>query len=216
MVLWIQRVSLYKTSVANNIQGDEMRKLRIAVYAAMMIGSASQAFALDLTTYPENVLGLKSNAKASVAKGTVVCKLTGMFYSSGSPVNYSGHVKLTHVGIQDSDGFGRFSSPAGNASFVQYNVPYSTPDGNGGYTEGGVTCVHLLNTTDSKYAVNRFGVGVSELHWDADANNSNTCPAFVDQMSWVMDKAGHAITTKINDTPTTIRGEQSVECYKSN
>ena len=193
-----------------------MRIATRAVYAAILIGSAAQAFALDLTTYPENVLGSKANAKASVAKGTVVCKLSGMFYSGGGSVNYSGHVKLTHDGIQDSAGFGHFTSPTGNPSFVQYSLPYSIPDGNGGYTEGGVTCVHQLNTTDSKYAVNRYGVGISELHWDADVNNPNSCPAFVDQMGWVSDKTGHAITTKINDTPTTTKGEQSVECYKAN
>lgn len=192
-----------------------MQILKNAAYAAILVGCSQQALALDLSTYPDSFLGAKANAKAAMVKGTAVCTLKGLFYKSGSPVNYSGHVRLTLDGIQDSNGFGHFTSPTGKESFVQYSLPYSVSDGNGGFTEGGVTCVHLLDTASSKYAFSKYGAGISELHWNADENNVQTCPAFVDQIGWVVDKAGHSITTKINDTPTTVMGEQSAECYKA-
>ena len=192
-----------------------MRTLKSAVFAAILAGLSQQAPALDLSIYPESILGARANAKASMVKGTAVCTLKGMFYQGGSPVNFSGYVRLTLDGIQDSDGLGHFTSPTGKESFVQYSVPYSVSNGDGTFTEGGVTCTHLLDTTSSKYAFSKYGAGISELHWNADVNNAQACPAFVDQIGWVVDKAGHSITTKINDAPTTVMGEQSAECYKS-
>ena len=196
-----------------------MLVLKHTVYAAILLGITSHAFAVDLATYPTSYLGDVKNVNAALAKGTVVCSLKGRFYSSGNAVNYSGHVKLTHDGIKDINGFGHFTSPLGKESFVQYSVPYTMSNGSGGFIEGGFTCVQALNITTSKYAVNKFGKGISELHWDADPDNvskGGNCSAFIDQMGWVVDKTGHTITTKINEAPTTIMGEQSVDCYKSN
>lgn len=191
-----------------------MSALRNSIYAAMLVSTIPVASAVDLSSYPSSLLGPLANAQASLVKGPVVCKIDGLFYANGAEVNFSGHDRLTHDGLQDGSGFGHFLSPAGKESFVQFSIPYSIPNGDGTFTDGGFTCMHQLDTANSKYAVNKFGMGISELHWQADPNNPQTCPAFVDQIGWLMDKAGHVIGTRINESQTTTKAALRGDCYK--
>lgn len=193
-----------------------MRSLKNFTLAAIMAGFIPQASAVDLSTYPVSLLGPVKDTKPSLVKGTTACKMTGTLMQNGAPVYYSGHVRLTHDGKEEvvegaKTGFGRFTSAAGKESFVQYSIPYSMSNGDGSFTNGGFTCMHLLDVSTSKYAVNKNGLGISELHWNADANNPNLCPAFVDQMGWIVDRAGHTYTTKFNEA-STVQAAQSVEC----
>jgi|GEM_PF-5191727 len=193
-----------------------MQVMNKYVAAAIMASFIPQASAVNLSTYPVSLLGSQANAAAQVAKGPVACRMTGVMYIGGGQLPYAGHVMLMHDGIQDVNGFGHFKSPAGKESFVQYSVAYDNAGSSGGHT-----CYQKLNITDSKYAVNKFGVGISELHWDADTDTAKTnlglCTAFVDQMGWVMDNTGaRSVTTRINEAETTAPfSAQSVDCFRS-
>lgn len=195
-----------------------MRSLKNFTLAAIMAGFIPQASAVDLSAWPTSLLGDKPTSKtAALARGSVGCRMTGTLHLNGIQMPYAGHVMLTHDGIQDTDGFGHFSSTQTKPSFVQYSVAFPNQDG----SAGGFTCNQKLDTANSKYAVNKNGVGISELHWlddeDAAKTGAGICKAFVDQMGWVMDKTGaRSVTTRINETQTTTAfSAQSVDCFKS-
>ena len=75
--------------------------------------------------------------------------------------------------------------------------------------------------------MNKYGVGVSELHWLPDAANPAGCPAQIDQMGWVTDKNGNSFSNKFIATvvntspptsipsPTDIRSNQTATCMKT-
>lgn len=195
-----------------------MRSLKHFALTAIMAGFIPHASAVDLSTWPTSLLGDKPTSKtAALAKGSVGCRMTGTLHMNGIQMPYTGHVMLTHDGIQDNDGFGHFTSASTKPSFVQYSVAFPNQDG----SAGGFTCHQMLDTTSSKYAVNKNGVGVSELHWLADEDTTKTsaeiCLGFVDQMGWIMDKTGaRSVTTRINEAQTTAPfSAQNVDCFKS-
>jgi len=86
------------------------------------------------------------------------------------------------------------------------------------YSNNAISCVQKLDTTTSKYVINKYGVGVSELHWLADPNNSIACPAQIDQMGFVSNSAGQSFNTKFltAPSPTSTRADQSATCMKTN
>lgn len=176
--------------------------------------STSSAFALDLSAnvYPTSYLGPKSNiaTKATYAAnaGAFMCQFAGKFDVAGVSYSYSGHSMFNPDGIQDANGFGHYLSPTGKESFMHVSVVNPT---------GAVSCVQKLDITTSKYAVNKYGVGVSEIHWLADPANPTGCPSQTDQMGYVSDKSGNSFHTKFISapSPTNVPADQTVSCMKT-
>ena len=198
------------------------------VLSALLAFTTSSAFALDLITnvYPTSYLGPIANAKAVAAGGTVMCELATEIDTT-PPTKVTGHMLVTLDGIQDSKGFGHFTSPSGKPSFLHYTYTNPNIDPITG-TNIAVSCVQALDLKTSKYAMNVFGVGVSEMHWLADTSNATTaanCGAMIDQVGWVSDKNGNSFSTKFLDPivtnpvtsypKTTTRGIQSVSCMRT-
>lgn len=183
--------------------------------------TTTSVFALDLSTnvYPTSYLGPIANAKASLNTGTSMCEFA--LEIDGTPITkVTGHILVTPDAVQDSKGFGHFTNPAGKGSFLHYT--YTNPNVDPvTLTNTAVSCVQALDITTSKYAMNKFGIGVSELHWLADPTNPTACIAMIDQMGFVSDKNGNSYSTKFIDPvaatypKTTVRGVQSVSCMKT-
>ena len=195
--------------------------------SALLVFTTSSAFALDLSTnvYPTSYLGPKTNiatkATYKANAGTYMCEFAGETDSDGVALKFSGHSFLNNDGIQDANGFGHFTSAAGKESFMHYSIIFTVQDPiTLAYTNNALSCVQKLDITTSKFAYNKYGVGVSELHWLADPANPEACPALIDQMGYVSDKNGNSFNTKFISTPsalspTSTRADQSANCIKT-
>ena len=195
--------------------------------SALLTLTTTSVFALDLSTnvYPTSYLGPKTNiatkATYTANAGAYMCQFAGETDSGGTALKFSGHSFLNNDGIQDANGFGHFTSSPGKESFMHYSIIFTVQDPiTLAYTNNAVSCVQKLDTTTSKFAYNKYGVGVSELHWLADTANPAACPALIDQMGYVSDKNGNSFNTKFisNPTalsPTTTRADQSANCMKT-
>ena len=191
---------------------------------ALLAFTTSSAFALDLSTnvYPTSYLGPKSNIATTATykanAGAYMCEFAGEEASGSVSYKYSGHSLLNNDGIQDANGFGHFTSPVGKESFMHHSYIYTVQDPSTlAYTNNAVSCVQKLDITTSKFAINKFGVGVSELHWLADPVHPLDCPAQIDQMGFVSDKNGNSFNNKFitAPSPTNVRSNQTASCMKT-
>ena len=191
---------------------------------ALLTLTTTSVFALDLSTnvYPTSYLGAKTNiatkATYTANAGAVMCQFAGEFDIGGVPYKYSGHSMFNLDGIQDANGFGHYLSPTGKESFMHYSYIDTVQDPNTlAYTNNAISCVQKLDITTSKYAYNKYGVGVSEIHWLADPANPAACPAQIDQMGYISDKNGNSFHTKFlaAPSPTYTKADQSVTCMKT-
>ena len=200
--------------------------------SALFAFTTSAAFALDLSTnvYPTSYLGPKTNiatkATYSANAGAYMCQFAGESDVGSVAFKYAGHTLFIVDGIQDSNGFGHYLSTPGKENFMHVSVINTIQDPNTlAYSNNAVSCVQKLDTTKSKYAVNKYGVGVDELYWLADPSNPLGCPAQIDQMGFVSDKNGNYFHTKfittpsapnaVTPSPTNVWANQSVSCMKT-
>ena len=192
--------------------------------SALLAITTSSAFALDLSTnvYPTSYLGAKTNiatkATYTANAGAVMCQFAGEVDNGNVPLKYSGHSMFNLDGIQDANGFGHYLSATGKESFMHYSYINTFQDPNSlAYINNAVSCVQKLDITKSKYAFNKYGVGVSEIYWLADPSNPLACPAQIDQMGYVSDKNGNSFHTKFitAPSPTSSRADQSANCMKT-
>lgn len=191
--------------------------------SALLAFTTSSAFALDLSTnvYPTSYLGPKTNIATTATykanAGAYMCQFAGETDSSGTALKFSGHSIINADGIQDANGFGHYLSPTGKESFMHYSYINTFVDASNVLISNAVSCVQKLDITTSKYAVNKYGVGVVEFHWLADPSNTVACPAQIDQMGYVSDKNGNSFSTKFitAPSPTFTKADQSANCMKT-
>ena len=192
--------------------------------SALLAFATTSVFALDLSTnlYPTSYLGAKTNIASTATykanAGAYMCQFAGETDGGSVAFKFSGHLMLNLDGIQDANGFGHYLSPTGKESFMHYSLIYTVQDPiTLAYTNNAVSCVQKLDVTTSKYAVNKYGVGVNEFHWLADPSNPLTCQAQIDQLGFVSDKNGNTFSTKLltAPSPTSIRADQSANCMKT-
>ena len=152
-----------------------------------------------------------SKPLANKLKGTYTCEVKGVLtIGSGAPLFSGGYTVITNVAPTGTNQYGTFSTTVPNILHINLAAPTSA---------SASTCIYVLDTTKSKYVVNKLGIGLNDLHWTyIDSVVPEGCLAgFVDQNGFTMrDSAGkEVILSHINSSlESTFQAEQNVNCKR--
>lgn len=193
---------MYTKNINNHTKERNMKTLKTSILTLVASMLPCAAFAVDLSTWPADLLGAQGDALKS-PKMTLMCSGHTSYYSQGGTlVQTSQHWQLVHSGNRlDSTGFNGYTS-----GFLQTSSSY---------TAGANSCLYTLDTATSKFAINKSGVGIGEVHWLTSSSNPNTCLGnFTTQVGFLFDKNSNLVMTQINDAQTTYAAEFSGSCAK--